>query len=66
MKNIFSFIFGLTISSALFAQTNLVPNHNFQTANKKTKDKGQINMASPWISPTLAQADLYLKSSKMY
>lgn len=64
MKNIFSFIFGLTISSTLFAQTNLVPNHNFQTANKKTKEKGQINMASPWISPTLAQADLYLKSSK--
>lgn len=64
MKNILTLIIGFVISTTYYAQTNLVPNHNFQTANKKTKDKGQINMASPWVSPTLAQADLYLKSTK--
>ncbi|MCC7331958.1 MAG: OmpA family protein [Flavobacteriales bacterium] len=46
------------------AQTNLVPNHNFQKVTKKIKEKGQIAMASPWISPTLAQADLFIKALK--
>jgi outer membrane protein OmpA-like peptidoglycan-associated protein len=64
MKNITILLALILINTSVFAQTNLVPNHNFQSANKKTKEKGQINMAAPWISPTLSQADLYLKSSK--
>lgn len=48
----------------LVAQTNLVPNHDFNKLAKKIKEKGQINAASPWISPTLTQADLYVKNTK--
>lgn len=48
----------------IFAQENLVPNHDFQTVEKKVKEEGQINLATPWISPTLAPADLYSKDSK--
>jgi outer membrane protein OmpA-like peptidoglycan-associated protein len=64
MKNIFLLLSVVLTSTTFFAQTNLVPNHNFQNANKKTKEKGQINMAAPWISPTLSQADLYIKATK--
>lgn len=52
------------LSTILFAQTNLVPNHDFNKIGKKVKEKGQINMAEPWISPTLTQADLYIKNTK--
>jgi outer membrane protein OmpA-like peptidoglycan-associated protein len=64
MKNISLSILGLLLSSTIIAQTNLVPNHNFQKVTKKVKEKGQINMAAPWISPTLSVADLFLKSAK--
>lgn len=66
MKNITILLGLILINTAIFAQTNLVPNHNFQNANKKTKEKGQINMAEPWISPTLPQADLYIKATKSF
>jgi len=47
-----------------FSQTNLVPNPTFEKIEKKIKGKGQINVATPWKSPTLAQADLYVPKSK--
>ncbi|MGE0562197.1 MAG: OmpA family protein [Flavobacteriales bacterium] len=63
MKNLVVILF-LSISAILVAQTNLVPNHDFNKIGKKIKEKGQINMAEPWISPTLTQADLYIKNTK--
>lgn len=63
MKHLFV-ITSVLFSVALFAQTNLVPNHDFNKIGKKVKEKGQINMAEPWISPTLTQADLYIKNTK--
>ncbi|MCB0380649.1 MAG: OmpA family protein [Flavobacteriales bacterium] len=63
MKHILIFI-SLLLSTILFSQTNLVPNHDFNKIGKKVKEKGQINMAEPWISPTLTQADLYIKNTK--
>lgn len=54
----------LLFSTIIIAQTNLVPNHDFSKVGKKLKEKGQINMAEPWISPTLTQADLYIKKTK--
>ncbi|MBI2280002.1 MAG: OmpA family protein [Bacteroidetes bacterium] len=63
MKNLLVIILCL-FSTILIAQTNLVPNHDFNTVGKKLKEKGQINMAEPWISPTLTQADLYIKKTK--
>lgn len=61
LYTVVSFFFTITY---LGAQTNLVPNSNFQTVSKKLKDKGQLNLAQPWISPTLSVADLYVKNSK--
>ena len=49
-----------------FSQTNLVPNPTFSQVEKKIKAKGQINVATPWTSPTLAPADLYVPKSKNY
>lgn len=63
MKN-FLAASALLISTSLFSQTNLVPNHDFNKIGKKVKEKGQINMAEPWISPTLTQADLFIKNTK--
>jgi outer membrane protein OmpA-like peptidoglycan-associated protein len=47
-----------------FSQTNLVPNPAFQTVVKKVKTEGQISLAEPWTSPTLAQGDLYISKTK--
>lgn len=63
MKNLLA-IFLFLFSIILIAQTNFVPNHDFNKVGKKLKEKGQINMAEPWISPTLTQADLYIKKTK--
>lgn len=63
MKNLLAIILFL-FSTIIIAQTNLVPNHDFNTVGKKLKEKGQIIMAEPWISPTLTQADLYIKKTK--
>lgn len=63
MKNSLLIIVSL-ITTASIAQTNLVPNPNFKQIEKKIKDKGEIKVATPWTSPTLAQADLYVPKSK--
>lgn len=48
----------------LFSQENLVPNPIFKDVAKKVKSEGQIDLATPWISPTLAPADLYISNTK--
>ena len=56
----------LLIATFGVSQTNLVPNPTFEKVEKKIKDKGEITVATPWTSPTLAQADLYVPKSKNY
>lgn len=65
MKSILSIILSL-IATIGFSQTNLVPNPTFEKIEKKIKDKGEIKVATPWTSPTLAQADLYVPKTKNY
>jgi len=65
MKNTFLVILSLLTVGA-FAQTNLVPNPNFKQIEKKIKGKGEIKVATPWTSPTLAAADLYVPKTKVY
>jgi outer membrane protein OmpA-like peptidoglycan-associated protein len=65
MKKIISIVF-IGIATTMCAQDNIVPNHNFQEITSKVKDKGAIKSASPWTSPTLAQADLYIKKTKNF
>jgi outer membrane protein OmpA-like peptidoglycan-associated protein len=65
MKNTLLIILSL-ISIIGFSQKNLVPNPTFEKIEKKIKDKGEIKVATPWTSPTLAQADLYVAKSKNY
>jgi len=64
MKKTIPIILSL-ISVVGYAQTNLVPNPTFNQVEKKLKEKGQINVATPWTSPTLAQADLYVTKTKV-
>ena len=54
----------LLFNMVLFSQENLVPNPAFQDVIKKVKVEGQIELATPWISPTLAPADLYVSNTK--
>lgn len=65
MKNSYKFLF-LLVALPYFAlaQDNLVPNSTFQQVEKKVKEEGQIELATPWISPTLAKADLYTTNTK--
>ena len=65
MKNTLLIILSL-IATVGFSQTNLVPNPTFEKIEKKIKDKGEIKVATPWTSPTLAQADLYVPKHKNY
>ncbi|PCJ24897.1 MAG: hypothetical protein COA97_08745 [Flavobacteriales bacterium] len=65
MKNTLLIILSI-ISTVCFSQTNLVPNSTFEKIEKKIKGKGEINVATPWTSPTLAQADLYVPKTKNY
>ena len=65
MKNIFTAVLSL-MSVIGFSQDNLVPNSTFEKVEKKIKDKGEISVATPWTSPTLAQADLYVPKTKNY
>lgn len=46
------------------AQDNLVPNSTFQHVEKKVKEFGQLELAIPWVSPTLAKADLFTSNAK--
>jgi outer membrane protein OmpA-like peptidoglycan-associated protein len=58
-------IIGLAFSNLLlFSQENLVPNPIFKDVVKKVKSEGQIDLATPWISPTLAPADLYVSDTR--
>lgn len=43
---------------------NLVPNGSFEETEKKVKEPGQIELATPWKSATLQPADLYSSSTK--
>ena len=44
---------------------NLVPNPSFEETGKdRVRGKGQIELAQPWNSPTLAPADLYMERSR--
>jgi len=54
------------VSTVGLAQTNLVPNSAFEKIGKKIKDIGEIEVAEPWGSPTLALADLYVEKTKNY
>ena len=65
MKNTLLVMLSL-ISTVSFSQTNLVPNPTFEKVEKKIKGKGEIKVATPWTSPTLAQADLYVAKNKNY
>lgn len=66
MRKILIIVLGLTTTIS-FGQTNLVENPTFNMTNKKgPKEVGQIDYAAPWISPTLALADLYVPKSKNY
>ena len=65
MKKIFLITLSI-ISVVGFSQTNLVPNSTFEKVGKKIKGKGEIKVAEPWTSPTLAQADLYVPKSKNF
>lgn len=64
MKKIVSLFSIIGLIGVGYAQENLVPNHDFQQVEKKVKEEGQINMAIPWVSPTLAPADLYTKDTR--
>ena len=64
MKKISIILIMLITSLIATAQENLVPNSTFQNLEKKVKEEGQIELALPWISPTLAKADLYSTSTK--
>ncbi len=65
MKNVLVVIMVLA-SVVCIAQTNLVPNPTFEKIAKKIKGKGEIAVAEPWVSPTLAPADLYVEKTKNY
>ena len=65
MKNTLLIIFSL-ITLVGIAQTNRVPNPTFEKIEKKIKYKGEIKVATPWVSPTLALADLYVEKTKNY
>jgi outer membrane protein OmpA-like peptidoglycan-associated protein len=52
------------VSVVSFSQTNLVPNSTFEKIGKKIKTVGEISVAEPWVSPTLAPADLYVEKTK--
>jgi outer membrane protein OmpA-like peptidoglycan-associated protein len=54
------------VSVVSFSQTNLVPNSTFEKIGKKIKAVGEISVAEPWVSPTLAPADLYVEKTKNY
>ena len=63
MKNKLIVVFSL-IATVGFSQTNLVPNPTFEILGKKVKFLNSIQEATPWVSPTLAKADLYNPKSK--
>jgi outer membrane protein OmpA-like peptidoglycan-associated protein len=63
MKNKLLIAFSL-IATVGFSQTNLVPNPTFEILGKKVKFLNSIKEATPWVSPTLAVADLYNPKSK--
>ena len=65
MKNRLIIAFSL-IATVGFSQTNLVPNPTFEKIEKKVKLKGEIKGATPWVSPTLAKADLYIPKTKNF
>jgi len=54
----------ILVSGVSFSQTNLVPNSTFEKISKKIKTVGEISVAEPWSSPTLAPADLYVEKTK--
>ncbi len=54
----------MLLNLVLFSQENLVPNPIFKDVAKKVKSEGQIELATPWISPSLAPADLYISDTK--
>tara|TARA_B100000674_G_scaffold44090_1_gene30593 strand:+ start:113665 stop:114816 length:1152 start_codon:yes stop_codon:yes gene_type:complete len=43
---------------------NLVPNPSFEEVEKKVKEPGQIDLATPWFSASTAPVDLYSKKAK--
>lgn len=64
------FITSLLISCSFLTvaqdtDNNLVPNPSFEETGKdRVKEKGQIELAAPWNSPTLTPADLYMEKAK--
>ncbi len=65
MKSFFVIIF-LLISGSNFCQIgNLVSNPGFDVTKGKVKEKGQIEIATGWISATNDKADLFSRKSKI-
>ncbi len=66
MKKYAAFVAAVMIAMTGMAQTNLVPNGDFETTVKKPrKGAGEIELAEPWISPgDENKADLYSKDIK--
>lgn len=59
------FYFQDSFNNFYYGQTgNLVPNPGFDITKGKVKEKGQIEVATGWISGTLDKADLFSKNSK--
>jgi OmpA-OmpF porin, OOP family len=63
-KIIVSSILVFTLSKLSAQDDNLIPNGSFETT-KKIKEKGQIELATGWSSPTEAKADLFTKGNKV-
>lgn len=64
MKRTSLLIVIVLLSLVVKSQDNLIPNPLFGDVEKKVKSEGQIELAAPWISPTLAPADLYVSNTK--
>lgn len=59
-------VLAVVVSFGIQAQNNLVPNPSFELTEKKVKNgKGEIGVATPWLSPSLEnQADIYSQGNK--
>ncbi|MFN4235057.1 MAG: hypothetical protein ACK4IK_09660 [Bacteroidia bacterium] len=54
----------LLYSIVLSAQMNLIPNPSFEKLASKPKTVGELNKATPWVSPTAGTSDVFYKGAK--
>jgi outer membrane protein OmpA-like peptidoglycan-associated protein len=55
----------LSICCGLMAQKNLVPNPSFEIIDGKPKKTGEIDKATPWMSPSNGTAEIFWSGSKV-